>query len=100
MLDLKGNDFFLDSCVPFGFIHGSNICTRLSNTIRYTMLKCDYHIIKYIDDLIVYGLSSQIHQSFNTPEFLCCLYKVDISRAFRHVKIKPWEVQYAGPQME
>ena len=65
-LGLKWNDFFFDSCLAFGFRHGSSIFQRISDAVRYIMLKYDHHIINYCDDLIGYGLPSKIQQSFNT----------------------------------
>ena len=77
-LGLKWNDFF-DSCLAFGFRHGSSIFQRISDAVRYIMLKYDHHIINYCDDLIGYGLPSKIQQSFDTLCKILCELGLTIS---------------------
>ena len=44
--------FYIDLSVPFGYKHGSAICQRLTDGIRYIMHSHGYYIFNYIDDLI------------------------------------------------
>ena len=67
-LGLNWDGFYFDSCLPFGFKHGSKIFQRTSNPVRYIMSKHNYNIINYIDDLIGFGLPSTVHSSF---KYLC-----------------------------
>ena len=67
-LGLNWDGFYFDSCLPFGFKHGSKIFQRTSNAIRYIMSKQNYDIINYIDDLVGFGLPSTVHNSF---QYLC-----------------------------
>ena len=66
LLGLKLDQYYLDTCLPFGFRHGSSIFQRLSNAIRFIITSRGHKITNYIDDLIGHGVKSQIHDSFNT----------------------------------
>ena len=67
-LGLNWDGFYFDSCLPFGFKHGSQIFQRTSDAIRYIMRNHNYDIINYIDDLIGFGLPSTVHNSY---KYLC-----------------------------
>ena len=67
-LGLNWDGFYFDSCLPFGFKHGSKIFQRTSDAVRFIMSKQNYDIINYIDDLIGFGLPSTAHNSF---KYLC-----------------------------
>ena len=66
LLGLKLDHYYLDTCLPFGFRHGSSIFQRLSDAIRFIMTSKGHSITNYIDDLIGHALPSQAHESFNT----------------------------------
>ena len=65
-LGLNWDGFYFDSCLPLGFKHGSKICQRTSDGIRYIMAQKNHDIINYIDDVIGFGLLSTVHDSFKT----------------------------------
>ena len=65
LLGLKLDQYYLDSCLPFGFRHGSSIFQRLSDAIRFIMASKGYQITNYIDDLIRHGVLRQAFASFN-----------------------------------
>ena len=69
-LGLNWDGFYFDSCLPFGFKHGSKIFQRTSDAVRFIMNKQNYDIINYIDDLIGFGLPSTVYDSF---QYLCDL---------------------------
>ena len=69
-LGLTWDGFYFDSCLPFGFKHGSKIFQRVGDAIRYIMARSNHHIINYIDDLIGFGLPSSIQESYG---YLCSL---------------------------
>ena len=69
-LGLNWDGFYFDSCLPFGFKHGSKIFQRTSDAVRYIMKNKNHDIINYIDDLIGFGLPSTVHKSY---EDLCAL---------------------------
>ena len=71
-LGLNWDGYYFDSCLPFGFKHGSKIFQRTSDAVRFMMSKQNYDIINYIDDLIGFGLASTAHNSF---KYLCELLK-------------------------
>ena len=67
-LGLNWEGFYFDSCLPFGFKHGSKIFQRTSDAVKYIMSNQNYDIINYIDDLIGFGLPSTVHNSY---KYLC-----------------------------
>ena len=64
-LGLHFQDYFLDSCLPFGFRHGSAIFQRLSDAVRYIMATRGHNVTNYIDDIIGYAVKSQAQASFD-----------------------------------
>ena len=60
------NEIFYDSCLPFGFKHGSAIFQRISDSIRYIMNSHGFKVTNYIDDIIGHSVRSQAHDSFQT----------------------------------
>ena len=60
------NEIFYDSCLPFGFKHGSAIFQRISDSIRYIMNSLGFKVTNYIDDIIGHSVCSQAFDSFNT----------------------------------
>ena len=79
LLGLNFGSYFIDTCLPFGFIHGSAIFQRVSNAIRYMMLNRGYHVTNYIDDIIGQATISQTEASFNTLFDLLGQLGLDIS---------------------
>ena len=66
--DLLGLDWhgrYVDTCVPFGTRHGSQIFQRLSDGVRYVMRQKGYDIIDYIDDYVGVGVPSVASASFS-----------------------------------
>ena len=70
LLGLRHQDYFLDTCLPFGFRHGSGIFQRLSDAIRFIMRSKGYDVINYIDDVIGFGTVSTAKASFDTLQDL------------------------------
>ena len=64
LLGLKLDKYFLDTCLPFGYKHGSAIYQRLTNAIRFIMSKFDLGITNYIDDIIGNATVSKANHSF------------------------------------
>ena len=60
------NEIFYDSCLPFGFKHGSAIFQRISDSIRYIMNSLGFKVTNYIDDIIGHSVCSQANDSFRT----------------------------------
>ena len=71
LLGLNFNSYFIDTCLPFGFRHGSAIFQRLSDSIRYMMHCRGHHIIT---------TRSQADSSFNTLYDLLGELGLDISK--------------------
>ena len=65
-LGLHFQKYFLDSCLPFGFRHGSAILQRLSDTVRYIMNSKGHQVTNYIDDIVGYAVKSKAQASFDT----------------------------------
>ena len=79
LLGLRHQDYFLDTCLPFGFRHGSGIFQRLSDAIRFIMASRGYDVINYIDDVIGFGTVSTAKSSFDTLQALLQKLGFDIS---------------------
>ena len=65
LLGLKLDSYFFDSCLPFGFRHGSAIFQRVSDAVRHFMAREGHDITNYIDDVIGHALPSTASKSFN-----------------------------------
>ena len=74
------NEIFYDSCLPFGFKHGSAIFQRISDSIRYIMNSLGFKVTNYIDDIIGHSVCSQAFDSFNTLFKLLTELGFDISQ--------------------
>ena len=47
LLGLRLNDLYINSCLPFGFRHGSALFQRLSDAIRFIMAQKGFSVINY-----------------------------------------------------
>ena len=65
LLGLRHNAWFLDTCLPFGFRHGSALFQRLSDAVRHMMRQRDFQVINYIDDILGIELPSRVDASFD-----------------------------------
>ena len=65
LLGLRQDGWFLDTCLPFGFRHGSALFQRLSDAVRHMMCQRDYDVINYIDDILGIELPSRSDASFD-----------------------------------
>ena len=66
LLGLRQDGWFLDTCLLFGFRHGSALFQRLSDAVRHMMRQRDFDIINYIDDILGIELPSHVDASFDT----------------------------------
>ena len=64
LLGLRLQDYFIDTCLPFGFRHGSAIFQRLSDAVRHFMRQKGHQVTNYIDDVIGHATVSQANPSF------------------------------------
>ena len=65
LLGLRHNAWFLDTCLPFGFRHGSALFQRLSDAVHHMMRQRDFDVINYIDDILGIELPSRVDASFD-----------------------------------
>ena len=63
--DLLGLRHDTDTCLPFGFRHGSTLFQRLSDAMRHVMRQRGHDVINYIDDILGIELPSRIDASFD-----------------------------------
>ena len=47
LLGLHFKSYYIDTCLPFGFSHGSAMFQQLSDAIRYIMLNQGYQVTNY-----------------------------------------------------
>ena len=66
LLGLKHKNYYLGTCLPFGYRNGSGIFQRLSDAIRFIMSTMGYDVINYIDDIIGFGTISTAEPSYHT----------------------------------
>ena len=65
LLGLRHLDWYLDTCLPFGYRHGGSLYQHLSDAVRPMMHRQDYDVINYIDDILGIDLPSRIDTSFD-----------------------------------
>ena len=65
LLGLEWQDAYIDTFVPFGTHHGSQIFQHLSDAVRYMMHQKGYAMIDYIDDYIGIGVPSVTWKSYD-----------------------------------
>ena len=80
LLGLKHENYYLDTCLPFGYRNGSGIFQRLSDAIRFIMKNMGYDVINYIDDVIGFGTISTASPSYHSLLSLLEKLGLDISR--------------------
>ena len=80
LLGLRHLDWYLDTCLPFGYRHGSPLYQRLSNAVRHIMRRQDYDVINYIDDILGIALPSRIDASFDALRSLLPRLGFEISK--------------------
>ena len=65
LLGLESQGTYVDTCVPFGTCHRSQIFQRLSDAVRYIMRQKGYAMIDYIDDYVGIGAPSVAWKSYD-----------------------------------
>ena len=79
LLGLRLNGLYIDSCLPFGFKHGSALFQRLSDAVRFIMAQKGFSVTNYIDDIIGHSVISKSNESFQTLRALLLELSFDIS---------------------
>ena len=64
LLGLKHENYFIDTCLPFRYRHGSAIFQRISDTVHHIRTPRNYDVINYVDDVIGFELSSRSNDPF------------------------------------
>lgn len=57
--------YYIDLSIPFGYIHGSACCQRVTDAIRYICNKNGFWLFNYCDDLIGIELPDRVYQAFD-----------------------------------
>ena len=65
LLGLCHVSWYVDTCLPFGYHHGSALFQQLSDAVRHIMHQCHFDVINYIDDIIEIDIPSRIDASFD-----------------------------------
>jgi hypothetical protein len=47
-----GGAYYVDTSVPFGYVHGTQACVRVTDLIRYILSRMGIFVLNYIDDII------------------------------------------------
>ena len=64
LLGLHWHDAYVDTCLPFGTQHGSQIFQHLSDAVRHIMSQRGFCVIDYIDDYVGMGVPDVARASF------------------------------------
>ena len=64
LLGLRLQDYFIDTCLLFGFRHASAIFQCLSDTVHHFMRQKGHQVTNYIDDVIGHATVSQAGPAF------------------------------------
>ena len=80
LLGLRQDGWFLDTCLPFGFHHGSALFQCVSDAVRHMMRQRDYGIINYIGDILGIDLPSSVDASFDALSALLVHLGFEISQ--------------------
>ena len=75
------DQYFIHICYSFGHTSGSMGCTLLTDFLRYTHTKKVYHLLSYIDDLLVVEIPSRAERSYNEMVTLLTDLNIHISPA-------------------
>jgi hypothetical protein len=59
-----GGEIYVDTALPFGFRHGSAICQRITDAVRFILNKHNIQVINYIDDFIAIVPASRAFEMF------------------------------------
>ena len=85
LLGLRLQDYFIDTCLSFGFWHRSAMFQCLNDAVRHIMSQKGYQVTNYIDNVIGHATVSQAGPSF---QFLTDLL-VELGFALSDKKIVP-----------
>ena len=65
LLGLRWRDVtYVNTCLPFGSRHGTQIFQRISDAVRFMMRRAGYDVINYVDDFVGVATPSVAHQSY------------------------------------
>ena len=65
LLGLHWHHVYVDTCVPFGSRHGSQIFQRVSDAVRFMMRRAGHGVINYVDDYVGFGVPSDAKCSYD-----------------------------------
>ena len=64
LLGLKHKNYFIDTCLPFGYCNGSTIFQCISDAVHHVMMLRNHDVINYVDDIIRFELPSKSNAAF------------------------------------
>ena len=65
LLGLHWRDIYVDTCIPFGSRHGSQIFQCISGAVRHIMRRHGHKVVNYVDDYVGFGIPSDTKASFD-----------------------------------
>ena len=65
LLGLQWRGVYVDTCVPFGSRHGSQIFQCVSDAVCYVMHRMGHSVIPYIDDYVGFSVPSEAKRSYD-----------------------------------
>ena len=70
LLGLRHDDYYVDTCLPFGYRNGSVLFQHISDAVRHIMRQHHFDVINYIDDILGIDVPSKIDASFDALRHL------------------------------
>ena len=80
LLGLRWRDVtYVDTCVPFGSRHGTQIFQRLSDAVRHVMRQKGFKVINYVDDFVGVATPDVARRSYDALRQLMRQLGLDVS---------------------
>ena len=81
LLGMSWNDAtYIDTCLPLGSRHGSQIFQRVSDAVHHVMRQHSYAVVNYVDDFIGIAMLSIVRRSYVFLQDLLVHLGLDVSQ--------------------
>ena len=64
LLGVKVDDYYVDSCLPFGFRQGTSFFQRISDAVRFMTRQRNVDVINYVDDICCFSTVSTSYYKY------------------------------------
>ena len=74
-----GDASYIDTCLPFGNRHGTQMFQRISDAVRYVMRQKGFRVLNYVDDFVGVATPDVARHSFDALRALLAHLGLDVS---------------------